>query len=230
MFYSPCKGGKGGKGKMKGKTPLKVPDPPVKKQYDEYRCFVHQRVNRASLNKDSLKQDDNDWYIFWSSIENSLDWFTFKNPSLFKSYQEFGIEKIQQVMIAATHVLKKRKFVDSIDHGMGDTLCCSDCHGQPKLVLQAFAALEALDKNSCLVFLGDYIDRGCGSLLNLVIICYGLLIFGDRVKLVRGNHEDRLWVHRKPGKKFNPFFHGSEEEFKSWNLEEEVGIGIRRGI
>jgi hypothetical protein len=75
----------------------------------------------------------------------------------------------------------------------------SDLHGCAKGLLQAVEyCRELLDMDSAgcrVIFMGDYVDRGCATLFMIIAL---LLWYGPRITLLRGNHED-LYTHTGRG-------------------------------
>ena len=67
----------------------------------------------------------------------------------------------------------------------------SDIHGS-KFVWKWLMTLQKYNKhNDCIyVILGDMVDRGCYSLVNLVAFFLFKFIYPEKFYLVRGNHEE----------------------------------------
>ncbi|KAL7716179.1 Serine/threonine-protein phosphatase [Entamoeba marina] len=84
-------------------------------------------------------------------------------------------------------VLEKEPNILSV---AGPTAIFGDLHGQFYDLCNIFQDFEESDEN--LLFLGDYVDRGCFG-TEVCILLFSLKInFPHRVYLLRGNHECRL--------------------------------------
>ena len=82
--------------------------------------------------------------------------------------------------------------IQNIDY-VNSFIIVGDLHGDlPSLILCLRKYISALhnDSSTCLVFLGDYIDRGAASADIIFILSVIKSMFPSRVYLCRGNHED----------------------------------------
>jgi len=76
----------------------------------------------------------------------------------------------------------------------GEFLIVGDTHGDADTTLNALRAAENLGLN--LLFLGDYVDRGAKQIENIVTLLEHKLSWGDKLIMLRGNHESaqmNLW-------------------------------------
>lgn len=76
----------------------------------------------------------------------------------------------------------------------GEFLAVGDTHGDADTTLSAFKVVEDLGLN--LLFLGDYVDRGAKQIENIVALLEHKLSWGDKLIMLRGNHESaqmNLW-------------------------------------
>ena len=97
--------------------------------------------------------------------------------------------------------------------GEGVFLVVGDTHGDADTTIQALKLAER--ENLDLLFLGDYVDRGPKQLENITTLLESKLSWGDRLIMLRGNHESRevnLWygfhhvVSRTLGAEFHERF------------------------
>ncbi|MHA1794165.1 MAG: metallophosphoesterase [Promethearchaeota archaeon] len=99
------------------------------------------------------------------------------------------IETLSWILLAYTRVLRnKRKYIE-LESGFRDVLFIGDTHGDVRSTVKAIKPfLKGAIKN--MVFLGDYVDRGKNSTLNIVLILSLAIAWPNQVILLRGNHED----------------------------------------
>jgi hypothetical protein len=101
----------------------------------------------------------------------------------------FSVEQLKAIFQTAIDRLKNQQNYVILDDMFSDVVIVGDTHGDitsTSRVVNAF--LES--KAGSLAFLGDYVDRGNHSLLNLVTVVGLSNAFPRRVLLLRGNHED----------------------------------------
>lgn len=82
------------------------------------------------------------------------------------------------------NILKNEENIINID---GDVIVVGNIHGSFHDLLRILKFVEA--DNSKVVFLGDYVDRGCFSLECITLLFSLKLLNPDRYFLLRGNHE-----------------------------------------
>lgn len=82
--------------------------------------------------------------------------------------------------------------IQRIDH-VDSLIIVGDLHGDlPALILclRKYISILRSRSDTCLVFLGDYIDRGAASADIVFILALLKVMFPSRIYLCRGNHED----------------------------------------
>ncbi|MHA1733418.1 MAG: metallophosphoesterase [Promethearchaeota archaeon] len=101
----------------------------------------------------------------------------------------FEPEFVTEVSAQVRDVLGKIPNLARLGDEFRDVLIAGDTHGDiasTRRILQPFFEGEV----GSLVFLGDYVDRGKDSLVNLVLVSSVALAWPRRVVLLKGNHED----------------------------------------
>jgi len=93
--------------------------------------------------------------------------------------------RLEKLIDEAFQVFSREPQLLSID--LGEMLVVGDTHGDLDTTLNAikFAEREGL----CLLFLGDYVDRGPKQLENIITLLELKLSWMDRLIMLRGNHE-----------------------------------------
>lgn len=110
----------------------------------------------------------------------------FESPDMLK-YKEF-------LLILNEAIQNFKRFPNVITQTQQDPkfrslLICGDTRGELHSTLKCVTPfLEG--KVESMIFLGDYIDDGITSILNLAYLLSLSLAFPDRIVLLRGNHED----------------------------------------
>ncbi|ELP84807.1 serine/threonine protein phosphatase 2B catalytic subunit, putative, partial [Entamoeba invadens IP1] len=91
------------------------------------------------------------------------------------------------ILDRAQTLLRREANIITMD---GQTAVFGDIHGQFYDLCNMYQDFNNTKEN--LLFLGDYVDRGCfGTEVIILLICLKLQ-FPDRIHLLRGNHECRL--------------------------------------
>ncbi|MHA1437793.1 MAG: metallophosphoesterase [Promethearchaeota archaeon] len=123
----------------------------------------------------------------------------------------FTIEQLKQIALLVKELLKDVPNLIDLrgNEAFKDVLIVGDTHGFLNSTLRITKPF--LDgKVDSILFLGDYVDRGPHSLLNLVFIIGIMLAWPDRVVVLRGNHEDlrsnSLYGFKKELFSYYPFY------------------------
>ena len=97
-----------------------------------------------------------------------------------------------EAISGAWKVLSEKPRVQIIPR-LGELLVIGDLHGDrlalEKLLKKENARKKLGDGSLCIVFLGDYVDRGPDSMGTLYMVCELLRQYPDQVFPLRGNHE-----------------------------------------
>jgi hypothetical protein len=107
--------------------------------------------------------------------------------SLFKT--PFTIEQLAETVELAIGVMQNRPNYIELDEHFRDLAFVGDTHGIIKVTSRVVKAFLA-GKVTSLVFLGDYVDRGPQSLVNLVLVLALAIAWPENVTVLKGNHED----------------------------------------
>ena len=123
-----------------------------------------------------------------------------KNPFAFtKEFKSIPFNK-NDIQVLCELLIKKEKVIPNLvklNDNFNDTFIIGDTHGSLEdtvKIIQPFLKEEV----DSLLFLGDYVDRGPHSLINLGLILSLTLSWPKRVVILRGNHEDIL-INKKNG-------------------------------
>jgi predicted phosphodiesterase len=99
------------------------------------------------------------------------------------------IQEIHDLFIAQYRRIPNFVKLTTVSENFKDVLIVGDTHGEinsTQRIIKPF-----LDgKVNSLVFLGDYVDRGIDSFVNLFLLVGMAIAWPERVLLLRGNHED----------------------------------------
>jgi len=101
----------------------------------------------------------------------------------------FTISQLSEIIKLASDVFLKQPNYIALSEKFSDIAFVGDTHGDvvtTSRILKGF--LEG--KVESIVFLGDYVDRGTRSLVNIVLVTAMALAWPDNVIVLRGNHED----------------------------------------
>lgn len=124
----------------------------------------------------------------------------------------------------AKNVFKQEKNVLEIE---GDVIIVGDIHGSLHDLLRI---LNYVESNPCkVIFLGDYVDRGCFSLECITLLFSLKIKFPNKYYLLRGNHEfdslcsvygfkKEILNYHNPKKKYHYYY--SEEVSNPQTFEE----------
>jgi diadenosine tetraphosphatase ApaH/serine/threonine PP2A family protein phosphatase len=94
-------------------------------------------------------------------------------------------ETLIDVVNQVKDVLKMEENVLYFD---GNTAVVGDLHGQ---FFDFLNMLNMIEKDTNVVFLGDYVDRGLNSVELIIYLLIIKIINKDKIVLLRGNHENR---------------------------------------
>ncbi|MFX1256931.1 MAG: metallophosphoesterase family protein [Promethearchaeota archaeon] len=128
-------------------------------------------------------------------IENKIPNFLrdlIKYPELFQKENRnipFTIEEFEDITNIVRDHLKDISNLVILGDNFKDVLIIGDTHGFLESTLRIIRPFLNGTVGSML-FLGDYVDRGPYSLLNLVLILALMLAWPERIGLLRGNHEN----------------------------------------
>ena len=111
---------------------------------------------------------------------------------------------ISVLIRAAAENLKsnKSKEIQSLNN-ITSAIIVGDIHGDlPSLFIIFHKCIETLKSypNTCIIFLGDYVDRGIGNMDVIFILACLKMKFPNRIFLLRGNHEisSSFWEYINP--------------------------------
>jgi predicted phosphodiesterase len=106
--------------------------------------------------------------------------------------QPFTPEQIKELKTLFVTLYRSRKNLErlnSISENFKDLLIVGDTHGELQSTLRVIKPFLE-EKVGALLFLGDYIEEGEDSLINIVLLLALAVAWPDRVLLLRGNHEE----------------------------------------
>ena len=121
-------------------------------------------------------------FLFSSSLEKLLDvGYRFKDGNPIPSFDE---KLLIDLCSEAQTIFEKE---DNILEMEGDLIIVGDIHGSFHDLLRIINYIQ--NKNKKVLFLGDYVDRGCFSLECVTILFALKVVHPDNYFLIRGNHE-----------------------------------------
>lgn len=96
----------------------------------------------------------------------------------------FDEDILIQLCLEVHQILAKENNIINIE---GDVIVVGDIHGSLHDLLRILKFIQ--DKKAKVLFLGDYVDRGCFSLECITILFSMKVMHPDSIFLIRGNHE-----------------------------------------
>ncbi len=120
-----------------------------------------------------------------------------KDPMIFSEKGEypFSIEELENIKNLFVKLESNRSNVELLGEIFNDTLIIGDTHGFLDCTIKIIKYFLEKEVES-LIFLGDYVDRGPHSLLNLILVVALKLAWPERIIILKGNHEDLLMNER----------------------------------
>jgi len=127
---------------------------------------------------------------------------------ILKNLQKISIDQLNELLDDVSRYFKEglREFFDEHDGIIRFetrykyAYIFGDIHGDLD-TLSRFLKIIKFDeaiKDSILIFLGDYIDRGFNQLETITLVFYLIRFYPDKVILLRGNHEPPEWLPPYP--------------------------------
>ena len=106
-----------------------------------------------------------------------------------KKEPPFKIEEFEELMNLSIDHLQKLPNLVKLNDEFKDVLIIGDTHGFIESTIRIVRSFLK-EQVTSLIFLGDYVDRGKHSLVNLSFILSLMIAFPSNVLVLRGNHED----------------------------------------
>ncbi|MEM0089806.1 MAG: metallophosphoesterase [Nitrososphaerota archaeon] len=96
-----------------------------------------------------------------------------------------GEREFMQLLLTSSEIFESEPQVLDVED---ECIIVGDVHGDKESVARA---LELLEQNRTLIFLGDYVDRGPYQLESMYVLLKAKIENPSRLILLRGNHESR---------------------------------------
>jgi hypothetical protein len=128
-----------------------------------------------------------------------------------------SVKDFREIVVAAIEILKIQTNFIELDSQFKDVLIIGDTHGDIKTTV-AYATPFLEEKVNSIIFLGDYVDRGESSIVNLTYILSLLILWPENICILRGNHE-KLRINKEYG-----FADELEDQFTQESVHEILSL------
>ena len=129
----------------------------------------------------------------------SLSRFFVEASECSKSFEDSKswLEALVHVLEVEARFRNEKPYIVLESSKCKELIVYGDIHGDLSTLLQLGKISnldEVLDRGGCVLFLGDYVDRGLYQLETLIFLSMLKRNYSDRVILLRGNHEPPEWL------------------------------------
>ncbi|MHA1563266.1 MAG: metallophosphoesterase family protein, partial [Promethearchaeota archaeon] len=152
----------------------------------QFKQIDLEKINEIEENSNSISPII--FEIFEKLMKQCLKGYNFTDDEIsFKEYMEF-YQEVNRIIPG----LEKKIIIEDCNSSV---FYIGDTHGaiqESFKIVDFFYKLFQINKETKIIFVGDYVDRNPYDLENLTLITAFHLLFPKNVVLIRGNHEDRL--------------------------------------